>query len=260
MLNKKDGKDSLFFLFRNFIQTSKFVDCLITLASCFMDRPKQTFKELLEKLLQYKASQIGDNKKLELNGLNLVSSSIKKLDFKDVFKFDIKSVDFSQNCLEKIYFENWDHWNNLTDIDFSKNQLKKINEGCFKLKSLKTLNLSHNKITQLSLPDEMSPSLSELNLGHNQIRELGEAFGKSLIEKLDLQHNRFEVVPLQLKKMKLLRYLNLIGNKGILEFPLFFAEMSPLIKELELEGMDQVIRTYIQHYISCNNFFKSDFW
>lgn len=219
------------------------MDSLITLVCHFIDGNKCV--ELFGELLKHKATNFGIDGKLELNGLDLNSNSIKSQDFDSIFNQSdviIEYVDFSQNDLKNISLKNWDHWNRLTDINLSDNKLKVIDKKLFELKKVKKLDLSNNKLSQLPLGKEVkiSASLSELYLGNNRIKELGEALVESCIEILDLQHNRFEVVPKHLGKMKLLIDLNLIGNKGILEFPPFFTKMSPFIKELKLEKMNQV--------------------
>jgi len=74
-------------------------------------------------------------------------------------------------------------------------------EICSSLPQLKTLNLSHNHLTQLPKSIGQLSALSQLNLSHNHLTSLPESFGQlSALTELNLEHNQLTSLPESLKQ------------------------------------------------------------
>ena len=89
-----------------------------------------------------------------------------------------------------------------------------ISPELYKLSELTTLDLSHNKLSEM--PDALgcAGSLIVLSLSHNRIRMMPPAVLIHLteLEHLDLSHNQIAVLPPQLRHLAKLQTLVLSGN------------------------------------------------
>uniref|UniRef100_A0A8C2T643 Toll like receptor 3 n=1 Tax=Coturnix japonica TaxID=93934 RepID=A0A8C2T643_COTJA len=130
---------------------------------------------------------------------------------------NITGLDISHNQLKKLVPENLTQYSNLTYLNAGYNIISKLQPGlCKKLPLLQILKLEHNQLHEL--PDGVfasCSSLTELNLGYNIIEVKNEPF-KTLenLNILDLSHNHLESANLGLQQqLKNLRELVLYSNR-----------------------------------------------
>jgi len=157
----------------------------------------------------------------------------------------------------------------LEHLDLSANCLEWVPDGLFALSSLRTLNLSHNKIKDLTWEKhddeeegEITPNrgwkhglvaLVQLDLSNNQIADLGfmplALSGCKGLRILQLNNNNLEDIPLELGCLKQLTTINLAGNpqKGVRTSVL--SESCEVILEYLFNKMDSldVARVEEQH-------------
>ena len=131
----------------------------------------------------------------------------------------LKHLSFTDNKIEKISLNSFDHLSNLTLLDLSYNNLTTIpSEPFSKLVNLKTLNLSFNKLLTLKKFPKSLTKLTVLNLRGNKISDLDSIENLSLLQKIDLRQNKLHKVsnlkPLLLlnKDKVLLSSVQLLGN------------------------------------------------
>lgn len=131
----------------------------------------------------------------------------------------LKHLSLTDNKIEKISLNSFDHLSNLTLLDLSYNNLTTIpGEPFSKLVNLKTLNLSFNKLLTLEKFPKSLKKLTVLNLRGNKISDLDSIENLSLLQKIDLRQNKLHKVsnlkPLLLlnKDKVLLSSVQLLGN------------------------------------------------
>lgn len=112
----------------------------------------------------------------------------------------------------------------LTLLDLSSNRLEWLPSDLMELGSLRTVNLSNNRITGLAVDASSSsgwkpgfPALQELMLSDNRITDLGELpliLGAScpVLKTLLLQNNELQMIPPQLGMLESLQTIDLRGN------------------------------------------------
>ena len=110
----------------------------------------------------------------------------------------------------------------IVDMNLSENHLTSVPKELFKMSHLRLLNLSHNDLTQLPLPETSHevvyccPKLRKLDLDWNSLKTLPEelcrGLGKSL-EELSLVQNQLSELPPGLWVMRKLKKLVLSNNK-----------------------------------------------
>ncbi|XP_067860922.1 leucine-rich repeat serine/threonine-protein kinase 2 isoform X2 [Heptranchias perlo] len=128
----------------------------------------------------------------------------------------------------------------MTTIDLANNNFDRVPEAVLKLQHLRSINLSHNKISELPGPVHWeSSSLRELIFSHNQISvlDLSEGANKwSRLEKLNLSNNNLKELPPQIGLLENITSLLLSHNSDLRSLP---NEMGKLQKlwELELQGL-----------------------
>ncbi|XP_072327748.1 leucine-rich repeat serine/threonine-protein kinase 2 isoform X1 [Scyliorhinus torazame] len=128
----------------------------------------------------------------------------------------------------------------MTTIDLASNKFDTVPKAILKLQHLRSVNLSHNKISELPGPAHWeSSSLRELIFSHNQISvlDLSEGTNKwSRLEKLNLSNNKLKELPPQIGQLENLTSLLLSYNSDLRSLP---NEMGKLQKlwELELQGL-----------------------
>nr|XP_006817675.1 PREDICTED: protein flightless-1 homolog [Saccoglossus kowalevskii] len=144
---------------------------------------------------------------------------------------------------------------NLSDVDLSYNELSRVPEAFYQIKSLKRINLSNNSITEISTLCDNWTNLETLNLSRNKLASLPNAICKctslkrlflncnmldfdgipSGIGKLyDLEHfmaanNKLEMIPESLCRCGKLKKLVLNGNRLVtLPESIHFAQLDLL--------------------------------
>uniref|UniRef100_A0A4W3IWU5 non-specific serine/threonine protein kinase n=1 Tax=Callorhinchus milii TaxID=7868 RepID=A0A4W3IWU5_CALMI len=129
----------------------------------------------------------------------------------------------------------------ITVIELANNNFHQVPKAVLQLQHLRSINLSHNKISELPRPVLWASSnIRELIFSHNQIRvlDLSEGMNKwSRLGKLDLSNNNLKELPLQIGLLGNLTSLLLSYNSDLRSFP---NEMGKLHKlwELEMQGLD----------------------
>lgn len=118
---------------------------------------------------------------------------------------------------------------NISKLDLSNSNLKKIPHEVFELKNLRKLNLSGNLIKEI--PKEISElkKLEVLDISNNKISNF---FAKLCelknLHTLNLNNNQITAVPRQILKLKRLRKVFLAGNK-LKALPDEFSELDNLV-------------------------------
>ncbi|KAL4240866.1 hypothetical protein ACF0H5_001651 [Mactra antiquata] len=108
-----------------------------------------------------------------------------------------------------------DSLNNVLDVDLSRNDLPRIPEPLYKLKSLTHLNLADNQISELSLLIDTWVNLQTLNLSRNKIQTLPASFHKlQSLKRLYLNSNQldFEGIPSSIGKLHNLELFSAANN------------------------------------------------
>ncbi|XP_069766124.1 leucine-rich repeat serine/threonine-protein kinase 2 isoform X2 [Narcine bancroftii] len=128
----------------------------------------------------------------------------------------------------------------ITAVDLASNNFIEVPEAVLKLQHLRSVNLSHNKISKLPRPVHWeSSSLRELIFAHNQISalDLSEGVNKwSRVEKLNFNNNKLKELPPQIGLLKNMTSLLVGHNSDLRSLP---NEMGKLQKlwEFELHGL-----------------------
>lgn len=131
----------------------------------------------------------------------------------------------------------------LRNLDLSKNRLSEISDNITCFKHLKHLNLECNKLQSLPEPIAKLHKLEYLNASFNVLTELPHSFCTlSNLKQVYLNHNKLTKFPPQLLNLKNLEVVELSNNK-ITEIPLgmskFFAtELNLSQNEISRIGED----------------------
>ncbi|XP_068894822.1 carboxypeptidase N subunit 2-like [Tenebrio molitor] len=180
----------------------------------------------------------------ELVNMILLDVSFNKIADIPLGLFDLpKSVSFlnlSHNNLIQLELGIFDPLKNLSDLTVSHNKLKTVPLGIFDtLTHLKIVSLSGNKLT--NVPDglfdeskklkkidlaqnriqnlsgslfESNEHLKHLNISYNLITDLDiKIFKQTSLISLDISHNEFQTIKLELLNLKSLQIINAQGNK-----------------------------------------------
>lgn len=182
-------------------------------SNSILDIPQRKIEDLTKKN-DNRLNETNDSKKSfeshnsDLN-INSNSSSWKLL----------KHLSLTDNKIEKISLNSFDHLSNLTLLDLSYNNLTQIpSEPLSKLINLKTLNLSFNKLLKFEKFPKSLTKLTILNLRGNKITDLDSIENLSSLQKIDLRQNKlhkvYDLKPLLLlnKDKIVLTSVQLLGN------------------------------------------------
>lgn len=102
------------------------------------------------------------------------------------------------------------NWMPIKSLDLSNNQLTKISNQLELLVNLTELNLSHNRLTQVSKLN--FEHLEKLDLSYNRITSGKLSKVPKNVVHLNLMHNEITYLPVDFMKLKKLRSLELNGN------------------------------------------------
>ena len=158
--------------------------------------------------------------------------------------FMLEVLDLTHNCLLELPTQAVLTYNRLSHVKLSHNQLKErapwyVPKFVLQLQNLVSLDISHNKITQMPPPSLWgSRCLRDLNLSHNRISKLNldasSAFWSSL-SKLNIAHNRIDKLPADIGRLNSLTSLDMTFNP-LRELPNEFGKLKNLL-ELPLDGL-----------------------
>lgn len=110
----------------------------------------------------------------------------------------LKKLYFDYNSISNLEHNSLMHLTSLEILSFKSNNIINIHRRAFfGLQNLQVLDLSKNQISQLHINQFSSmPKLRILDLSHNSINYLPkDIFSNTILEKLDLGHNVFSVIP-----------------------------------------------------------------
>ncbi|ODV62197.1 leucine-rich repeat domain-containing protein [Ascoidea rubescens DSM 1968] len=179
----------------------------------------------IKNLLAYNCIRnIDDLKLLNLNNLTTLClsgnnlESIEMDNYNGLFNNNLRTLNLASNKLKKI--KNLNDFLNLTELNLGYNyDLFDIDDSILKLKNLRVLKISNNKLT--TFPNQIShlSTLEELNLATTQIVDFANCFDKLVnLKSLNLSGN-YKIIDLPVscfKNLYSLTYLNLgfsrIGN------------------------------------------------
>ena len=113
------------------------------------------------------------------------------------------------------------YFNRLEDIDLSLNKLSLLTRELFELPDLVSLNISENELKNFPKILNWGHSLRLLNLSGNKFSNLEKSFDKANLTKLDLSKNLLKEVPPSVRNINNLENLDLRGNVEISSLPDF---------------------------------------
>ena len=115
-------------------------------------------------------------------------------------------------CSIKVIPEEINNFINLKELDLSKNKIKNIT-NIFNLTSLKLLALSNNKINNISNDIKYLSNLENLYLNNNKIINITEIKYLTNLKHLYLSYNKIVLIPPEIKYLSNLINLVLFNNK-----------------------------------------------
>ena len=159
-------------------------------------------KKLTKDLANLKRLKVLDLSENQITTLPVGNTSWRRIEKLDLSNNKLKELPYVMKSLRRLRY-----------FDASHNQIKATPIALVGMRSLNYLDLSHNNIMLIPSGIGNLKQLTKLNLSHNKIRVLHKRFGNAgnLIE-LDLSNNKIKSLPIQLKKLKKLKFLNLEGN------------------------------------------------
>ncbi|KHN73472.1 Protein flightless-1 -like protein [Toxocara canis] len=151
------------------------------------------------------------------------------------------------------------------DLDFSYNDLPEVPDCVFKLKNLRKLDISHNQIKRIDLPDTAWEKLETLNISSNLLTALPEqlvrivklqrlyasdnqltfdgipsGIGKLVqLQVLHLSYNKLELIPEGVSRCVRLQRLKLDNNR-LITLP-DSIHLLPDLKQLDLHNNDELV-------------------
>jgi len=158
--------------------------------------------------------------------------------------FMLEMLDLSKNCLIALPAESAFTYNRLSHVKLSHNQLMErapwyVPKFVLQLQNLVSLDISHNKITQMPAPSLWgSRYLRDLNLSYNRISKLNldsSSGSWSSLSKLNVAHNKIKKLPAEIGRLTNLTSLDITFNE-LKEVPNELGRLKNLL-ELPLDGL-----------------------
>lgn len=122
----------------------------------------------------------------------------------------LRSLSMSRNNLTELPNSMFSSQGDLRDLDFSYNQIIKIEPNAFNAKKLHKINLSHNFLEML--PDELfgsTPQLSYIDLSYNQLETFQPEMRESkYLETLNLSNNKITRLSCSIFPYSDIRYIS----------------------------------------------------
>jgi hypothetical protein len=194
-------------------RTDKFIcknDELTDIPKSLFAMKKLTYINFTNNNLEKIDSKIGNLRYLK--EVNLSFNKIRNLppEFKDLVYIENLNLSFNRlghipGYLLKMNF--------LINLDLSHNQLTRF-ENNIRLHSIQKINISHNKLTELSKEIGSMRKLQILDASNNLLLTVPKGLTNlTNLEELNLKNNQLTELPLLLFKLKKLKVLNLQNNK-----------------------------------------------
>lgn len=149
---------------------------------------------------------------------------------------NFQRLDFSYNYLRSLP-TNMGILKSLRKLNLSNNKLDNVSSSIFEdLPLINTINLQNNKIKTLPEITKWTSSLTTLNLQNNYLKTFPENLDGAAIENLNLSNNKFLQFPESVCNLKMLGLLDVSCNKDITELPLKLGKLKKL-NILNLAGL-----------------------
>ena len=175
----------------------------------------------------------------------------------------VTQLNLSQNQLSTLPISIASHIGKCTKLDLHQNNIKCLPASILELPSIKELNLSHNKISEL--PNVLwSASLIQLNLSYNKLKTLPSCATQLCVESmkvLRLEHNHLEKVPSCICLLSSLKFLDISYNPEILVLPADLGQLKEL-KQLVHNGLHRLYDpppSVCGNSATCMSYLKSHF-
>ena len=175
---------------------------------------------------------------LSNNEIKTISKSINKLQ-------DLQTVNFSYNKIKKVPFEIKEVLY-IENLNISHNKLTYISNSILGMNFLRTLDLSYNEITYFDKKVQLK-KLEKLNLSNNKLKELTKDIGllKNL-KSLNLSNNVLESLPNSIVNLSNLTELNLKNNR-LTKLPTLIFKLKKLqVLNLENNNFSEEEKTRIK--------------
>ena len=145
-----------------------------------------------------------------ISDLNLMSNQV---DFSEITGFkNLEKLNLSDNKISNI--EGIENLSKLNKLELNFNEINEIPDNLNKLQSLEILDLTGNKLSEISKGISELKNLKVLNLSINKINSIKEPLDKLInLETLVLSENKIEKIDKELYKLKNLKKLDFQRNK-----------------------------------------------
>lgn len=141
---------------------------------------------------------------LEWNEITAIPPEIRNLSL-------LRKLNLECNLIESLPFE-ISELNFLTEIDLNRNKFTDLPKEVFACQSLECVNLNSNLIRNIS-EVYSSETLKSLDLSSNKLETIPRSINKlDRLMSLDLSHNKLETLPAEIGQLSALRSLNLRDN------------------------------------------------
>ena len=158
----------------------------------------------------YYLLQLSDKNLSDINGLSLVSVSIKN---EQIPLTQLKGLALLLRSNRLVDVAGVLSFRSLRALDLSRNNLISFIDSRYKFEWLQYLDISFNRLTYLAADVGQLGRLLELRIANNQFAALPEALGNlNELEVLDVSNNNLREIPNSLCKLKRLRVFNSMHN------------------------------------------------
>lgn len=156
----------------------------------------------------------GEEVRLNLSGKSLTQVPLSELPLRHRFS-SITHLDLSNNSIGELSLA-LVQFDNLVDLDLSRNEIKTIPPSFCRLRYLRSFSVKHNRLSSSSFPEHFDSlsSLKSLNLGGNQLESIPDVLTRlPALEDLALGDNHISNISPLVRNFKRLLRLYLGGNR-----------------------------------------------
>ncbi|MGB0862556.1 MAG: leucine-rich repeat domain-containing protein [Saprospiraceae bacterium] len=161
-------------------------------------------------------------KQLEITGQNLTSvviDSVMHNDFGEEipvreFLPSMNSIDLQNNKIEAFTTLTGDN-HSIRSVNLSRNRLRQLPNSIYRFKNLEELNLSFNQLEEVIIDDSFNVELTVFDLSNNQIKAINTPLFTSkfkYFELVNLSYNRLTQIPYQFLFSSQIETLDLSNN------------------------------------------------